>query len=118
MKNSLRRGGLLSLALLGACTMKEDLRTVELQVGGSSTSLFVTWREGAVLHSDSAGTPWTHTIEAADGAQLVVRAVAPREDAALWIRVLEDGQEVRVAPGCRCDGSGVSAQVDGVVGAW
>lgn len=112
------RTGLLAVALWGSCATKEETRRVELQVGGSPTSLFLTWREGSTLHSDSAGTPWTHVVHATDGVRLTVQAWSHRADAALWIRVLEDGREVRAAPGCRCEDNGVSVQVDGVVGAW
>lgn len=106
------RTGPLAALLSGSRAMKRETGRVEPPVGGSPTGLLFTWREGSTPHR--AGTPWTHE----DGASLAAQAWSPRAGAAPWMRVLEEGRQVRGAPKRRREDNGVWAQVDGVVVAW
>lgn len=111
---------LLGLALLlSGCEKDEETRTVELQMGGDASLASVSWREnGRNRQEIGVELPWTHSFQARDGDDVIMIGSAASATARLWARALEDGEEVRLVPGCLCNGSGVSVTIEGVVGGW
>lgn len=117
------RTAMLALAatalLLAGCETDEATRTVQLQVGGDAATVSVAWREGGAPRQElGADLPWTHVYEAREGDAVTLVASVGSSSARLWARVLEDGEEVALVPGCLCNGAGVSTTVEGVVGHW
>ncbi|MDP2360071.1 MAG: hypothetical protein Q8O14_04870 [bacterium] len=105
--------------LFAACEDDPAPRRVEFQVDGSVDRAALVWRDGRGLHQElQAELPWIHAFNAAEGTRVSVTVSSGNTAARLWIRVLEDGAEVRVVPGCLCNGSSVGVQADGVVGDW
>jgi hypothetical protein len=112
--------GLLALGmLLAGCSEEESRRSVELQVDGSVASAHLSWRDDRGSHQQlDVPLPWTHRYEAREGDAVFVAVSHADPNTQLWIRILEDGDEVHVVPGCLCNGSSVSASAQGVVGYW
>ena len=105
--------------LLAGCETDEATRTVELQVGGDAGTVSVAWREGGSTRQElGAELPWIHAYEAREGDAVTLVASTGSSTARLWARVLEDGEEVVLVPGCLCNGAGVSTTVEGIVGHW
>ncbi len=118
MKHKLLLAG--AMAVLAGCDTAEDnKRQLEFQVDGTVSQAAITWQVDSNTQFDlAAELPWIRTVEAPDGASVFLSVSSGNLDAGLWIRVLEDGQEVLVVPGCLCNGSTVSALATGTAGDW
>jgi hypothetical protein len=107
------------IAMMGCDTTEDNKRLLEFQVDGTVSQAAITWQIDSNTQFDlAAELPWIKTLEAPEGASVFLSVSSGNLDAGLWIRVLEDGQEVLVVPGCLCNGSTVSAQATGTVGDW
>jgi hypothetical protein len=113
-------GAGLSLALLMGCEKDAGTRRIVLQTDGTVQTAAIAWRDGrGAVHTDlRAELPWTLAYDAEEGMPVFLSVSSGNIEARMWIRVLEDGEEVLVVQGCQCDGSSVSAQASGVVGGW
>lgn len=111
---------LLLLPLLLSCSTEEDAtRTLTYQVDGTVAQAAITWISGGSTQFDlEAQLPWVQEVKAHEGERAFISVSSGNTGAGLWIRVLENDTEVRVVPGCLCNGTTVSAQADGIVGAW
>jgi len=109
----------LGAVLALGCEQEEATRTVELQVAGNVSTASLSWRDDAGGHQQTGvELPWIRRYEAREGDAVFVAASSGGASTSLWIRVLEDGEEVLVVPGCLCDGRAVTATAQGVVGHW
>jgi len=118
MRTLMNAAGLALLLALSGC-MEETERRIEFQVGGTVDLAGIVWRDADGQHQEPrAELPWVHSFTAREGHAVSVLARSGNTSARMWIRVLEDGEEVRVVPGCVCDGESVTVQTAGVVGEW
>ena len=110
---------LLPLVFLACSADDEPQRSLTLQVAGNVNTAAVTWRvQGNTMFEQEASLPWTLDVQAPEGDRVFLSVASSDPGAGLWLRILEEGEEVLVVPGCLCNGSYVSAQAEGRVGAW
>jgi hypothetical protein len=104
--------------LLGSCTKEiDDEYLIKIQVGGSDADAIIYWEnDREIILLENEALPWTKEFRADKGEHYYLRADINMNEDNLWIRVLQDGDEINVSNGCICGGASLQAEASGYFG--